>query len=109
MTSLAAFAPSSEEMLADAWLYAAGVTDNARRKLTNQDVETQPNRGCPFWEALPLTRLANWYVREGGSDSDFIRSLRHEKYLTPAQVRGAVNHMLGAFKRGERWDWMVSL
>jgi hypothetical protein len=59
MTTLTA--PSREDMLFDAWLYAAGLTDNARRKLTDADVRQQPNNGAQ-WDRLPLLRLANWYV-----------------------------------------------
>lgn len=101
-------APAHEDMLADAWLYALGQSDNARRKLTNADYEQQPNEG-PMWERLPLMRLANWYIREGNSDSSFVRALRHEKYLTGPQVRGVVNVMLGAHKRGWRPPWAARL
>lgn len=129
MTTLTA--PAHEDMLADAWLYALGVTDNARRKLTNHDVDAQPGGqnsidersriiraggdpgpALPQWEAQPLSRLANWYVHQfcadAGTESDFIRSLSKERHFTPAQVRGAVNVMLGEFKRGARWGWMAA-
>lgn len=114
MTALRA--PSREDMLADAWLYALGVTDNARRKLTNQDVSEQPSQnrerlgyiaGLAQWDSEPLSRLAVWYAREGGSDNEFVQKMRREKYLTPAQVRGVCNVMLGDFKRGRRWDWIA--
>lgn len=103
-------APRREDMLFDAWLYAAGITDNARRKLTDADVRQQPNDGAQ-WDRLPLLRLANWYVREGDSDSEFIQKIRHDAHrgLTSAQVRGACNVLLGDFKRGKRWDWMAQL
>lgn len=101
-------APSREDLLFDAWRYACGVTDNGRRKLTNQDVDEQPSREECMWDNYPLTRLANWYARDGGSDNEFVGKMRRERWLTPAQVRGVCNVMLGAWKRGWRAEWMVT-
>lgn len=107
--------PGGDVCLADVFLYALGTTDNARRKLTDADVRDQPVEG-PVWDRYPLKRLANWYIFENcqiGKDhpnNAFVRSLRKDqkKGLTPAQVRGACNVLLGAWKRGERYEWMVS-
>ena len=107
--------PSHEDILANAFRYACGVTDNARRKLTDADVAEQPNRGVPMWDQAPLTYLAYWYAREGGSDSEFILSLcqslrrKPREGLTRGQIRGAVNVFLGDFKRGYKAPWMVTL
>lgn len=101
--------PTTEELLADAWLYAMGITDNARRRLTDQDLAEQPSREPRGFDNFPLNRLANWYLREADTDNGFVLSVRKEKHPTPAQRRGVVNVMLGAYKRGERWPWLVTL
>lgn len=101
--------PGGDECLCNAWVHALLVTSNGRTKLTNADVLAQPSHERAVWDNYPLTRLANWYVREGGSDTAFVQSIRHDahKRLTPAQVRGAVNVMLASWKRGYKAPWMV--
>src|SRR3990167_6589928 len=99
-------APDMDEVRRRAWDYLMMISNNGATKITDGDVERQPDSG-PMWDCRPLTRIANAYINDRSNNDRLVVGIRLKgKTPTQRQVRAVVNIVLAKWRKGWRAEWM---